>query len=116
MTFPTIDVLLKKINNKYLLANAVAERAKEISDGSIPYIEDPNPLNPIETAMEEFGRGKVEVKILDGPPQKAARASEVEDFWAREGHMEKEGRKRRSKASESLEKETRKKSKSPKKK
>jgi len=40
LTNPTIDDLLNKINNRFLLANVIADRAKAITEGSLPYIED----------------------------------------------------------------------------
>jgi DNA-directed RNA polymerase omega subunit len=115
LSTPTIDVLLKKINNRFLLANAVATRAKEISEGSLPYIEDSNPLNPIETAMNELARNKVEIKILEEPPKKEIRLPEARDFWNVNGGLEKED-KRKARKSVDLSKDAKKKSKSPKKK
>ena len=104
MTTPTIDSLLKRINNRFLLANAVATRAKELLDGSLPYVEDSNPLNPIETAMNEFAFSKVAIKILDGPPKKAEKAAETRDFWAKEVNLEKEDKKKSKKAKPSSKK------------
>jgi len=79
----TLDSLLKITDNKFLLSNAVATRAKEILDGSIPYIDDFNPLNPIETAMKEFSAGKLKIKILEGPVAKPLKVIEqkAKDFW-----------------------------------
>ena len=104
MTTPTIDILLKRINNRFLLANAVATRAKEILDGSLPYVEDSNPLNPIETAMNEFATSKVTIKILDGPPAKIEKIAEVRDFWAKEVNLEKEDKKKGKKTKTSSKK------------
>jgi DNA-directed RNA polymerase subunit K/omega len=74
---------MQKVNNKFLLANALSQRAKEIGEGSLPYIEDFNPLNPIETAMKEFSADKFKVKILEGPPKKPIKIIEdkARDFW-----------------------------------
>ena len=84
MTNPTIDMLLKKISNKFLLSNALSQRAKEISEGSLPYIEEFDPLNPIDTAMREFVEGKFSLKILQGPSEKPVKAVEqkAKDFWS----------------------------------
>jgi DNA-directed RNA polymerase omega subunit len=112
LSTPTIDVMLKKIDNKFLLVNAIAVRAKEISEGSLPYIEDSNPLNPIETAMNELARDKIEVKVLDAPVKKESRSTEASDFWALDS-VDKEGAKKR-RPSDSLSKDTHKKSKSSK--
>ena len=80
---PTIDVLLKKIDNKFLLTNAIALRAKEINAGSLPYIADADMTNPIGIAMEEFADDKFKVKILAGPPPKPIKVIEqkARDFW-----------------------------------
>ena len=77
-------MLLKKISNKFLLSNALAQRAKEISEGSLPYIEDFNPLNPIDTAMREFVENKFTLKILKGPAEKPLKETEqkAKDFWS----------------------------------
>lgn len=97
MTTTTIDTLLKKISNRFLLANAIATRAKEIIDGSLPYVEDSNPLNPVETAMNEFGGTKLGIKILDGPPKREEKAVEAKDFWSKEVNLEKEDKKKSKK-------------------
>lgn len=97
MTYPTIDSLNLIINNKFLLSNAVAMRAKAISEGSIPYIDDFNPLNPIETAMKEFAGKKVEMEILKGAPAKETKVSEekakAQKFWGLDS-LEKEDSKK----------------------
>ena len=59
----TIDVLLQKAKNKFLLSNAVAKRAKQITDGSLPYVNDFDPTNPVITAIREIVRDKVRIKI-----------------------------------------------------
>jgi len=66
----TIDNLLSKSDNKFLLANALGKRAKQISEGSLPYVDDFNPANPIVTAMKELASEKVKIKVLQAPAQK----------------------------------------------
>ena len=84
MKSPNIDMLLKKVSNKFLLSNALAQRAKEISEGSLPYIEEFNPLDPIDTAMREFVENKFGVKVLKGPVEKPVKEAEkkAKDFWS----------------------------------
>ncbi|MCX5749904.1 MAG: DNA-directed RNA polymerase subunit omega [Candidatus Saganbacteria bacterium] len=95
MSQPTIDSLIKVTDNKYLLSNAIATRAKEISEGSIPYIDDFNPLNPIDTAMKEFAAGKLKIKILSGPVAKPLKVIEqkAKDFWTIDNLEKKEHKK-----------------------
>ena len=86
MTYsPTSTEELKKKtnNNIFLLINTVATRAKELAEGSIPFVEDANPNNPIETALKEFSRDKFEIKMLKGPAPKPMKVieSKARDFW-----------------------------------
>ncbi len=105
MTTPTIDDLLNRINNRFLLANVVADRAKAITEGSLPYIEDANVANPIETAMEELREGRIGFKILEAPSKKSEKASEIKDFWGpREVNLEKEDKKKSKKTKTSSKK------------
>jgi DNA-directed RNA polymerase subunit K/omega len=62
-----VDQLLKISDNKFLLSNALGKRAKQITDGSLPYVDDFNASNPIITAMKEIATGKVKIKTLSGP-------------------------------------------------
>lgn len=95
MTSSAIDVLLKREKNKFLLSNAVAQRAKEISSGSIPYIEDFNIADPIDTSLKEFAENKVIVKILEGPKEKPLKVIEAKarDFWTIDNLEKKEHKK-----------------------
>jgi len=58
-----IDILFERIPNKFLLVNAVAGRAKQIMEGSLPYVDNFNPENPIETAMKEIAEERISVEI-----------------------------------------------------
>jgi DNA-directed RNA polymerase subunit K/omega len=60
----SIDHLLKRADNKFLLSNAIAGRAKQIGDGSLPYVNDFDPTNPIITALKEVANDKIKIKIL----------------------------------------------------
>lgn len=105
MTYPTIDQLLYKINNRFLLANVIADRAKSLTEGSLPYIEDSDVTNPIETAMNELKSGKISFKILEAPAKKAEKTSDIKDFWApREVSLEKEDKKKSKKTKSSTKK------------
>ena len=66
MTNETTDNLIKMAKNKFLLSNAVALRAKQISEGSLPYINDFDPTNSITTAIREISRGKIKITVGTG--------------------------------------------------
>jgi DNA-directed RNA polymerase omega subunit len=59
----SIDDLLSKAQNKFMLANAVILRAKQISDGSLPYVDNFDPTNPITTALKEISADRISMKI-----------------------------------------------------
>ncbi|MBU0574436.1 MAG: DNA-directed RNA polymerase subunit omega [Candidatus Margulisiibacteriota bacterium] len=60
----SIDNLLNKAKNKFLLSNAISGRAKQISEGSLPYVDNFDPTNPIITAIREIGSDKIKIKLL----------------------------------------------------
>ena len=66
----SIDKLLLNAKNKFLLANAISERSKQISEGSLPYVDDFNPANPIVTALKEILADRIKIKALTGPAAK----------------------------------------------
>jgi DNA-directed RNA polymerase omega subunit len=66
----TIDSLLSKAKNKFLLSNAVAGRAKQISEGSLPYVDNFDPTNPIITAMREIASDKIKIKMVTAESKK----------------------------------------------
>lgn len=67
----TIDNLLTKATNKFMLSNAVAGRAKMVSEGSLPYVNDFDPTNPIVTALKEIAADKVLIRVGTGSHKKA---------------------------------------------
>jgi DNA-directed RNA polymerase subunit omega len=71
MTELTIDNLLSKAKNKFLLVNAAAGRAKQVSEGSLPYVDNFDPTNPVITALREIAADKIRIKVLSGPVKKA---------------------------------------------
>ncbi len=74
----TLDELLSKSQNKFLLANALGKRAKQISEGSLPYVDDFNPANPIITAMKEIASEKIKIKVHAAPIPKAPPETKAE--------------------------------------
>ncbi|HVN67336.1 MAG TPA: DNA-directed RNA polymerase subunit omega [Candidatus Sulfotelmatobacter sp.] len=71
MTEITIDNLLSKAKNKFLLVNAAAGRAKQVAEGSLPYIDNFDPTNPVITALREIAADKIRIRVLTGPAKKA---------------------------------------------
>lgn len=70
MTELTIDNLLSKAKNKFLLVNAAAGRAKQVAEGSLPYVDNFDPTNPVITALREIAADKIRIKVLTGPAKK----------------------------------------------
>ncbi len=66
----SIDNLLPKAENKFLLSNAAAGRAKQIVEGSLPYVSHFDPNNPVVTALREIAADKVRIRVLTGPSKK----------------------------------------------
>jgi DNA-directed RNA polymerase omega subunit len=65
-----IDDLLLKSKNKFLLVNAAAGRAKQIVEGSLPYVNNFDPNNPVITALREIAADKIRIRVLTGPTKK----------------------------------------------
>ena len=55
--------MLTKAKNKFMLSNAIAGRAKQVSEGSLPYVNDFDPTNPIITALKEIAADKILIKV-----------------------------------------------------
>lgn len=70
MTKLSVDQLLTKSKNKFMLANALSKRAKQIVEGSLPYVDDFNPANPIITAMKEIAADKIKIRIGEAGSEK----------------------------------------------
>ncbi|MFA5839581.1 MAG: DNA-directed RNA polymerase subunit omega [Candidatus Margulisiibacteriota bacterium] len=66
-----IEDLLIKAKNKFLLVNAAAGRAKQIVDGSLPYVNDFDPNNPVITALREIASEKFRIKMSTASSKKA---------------------------------------------
>ncbi|MDR2519668.1 MAG: DNA-directed RNA polymerase subunit omega [Eubacteriaceae bacterium] len=58
---PSIDSLLNKVENKYVLALLSSKRARELFDGKRPLIKDEY-INKVTTAIYEIEAGKVTYK------------------------------------------------------
>lgn len=55
---PSIDSLLEKIGNKYVLSLIAAKRARDLFNGADPLISDFH-INKVTTAINEIDQNKV---------------------------------------------------------
>ena len=58
---PSIDSLLEKIDNKYVLSIVAAKRARELFNGDEPLVDEFH-INKVTTAINEIDQGKVFVE------------------------------------------------------
>ena len=61
---PSIDSLLTKVENKYILALLVSKRARDLFEGKESLIEDEF-INKVTTAIHEVEQSKVSYKRTD---------------------------------------------------
>ena len=55
---PSIDDLMEKVDNKYVLSLIIAKRARMLADGDAPLTENEH-VNKVTTAIDEINEGKV---------------------------------------------------------
>jgi DNA-directed RNA polymerase subunit omega len=58
MIYPSLDILVKKVDSKYTLVVLAAKRAREIMNGDPPLVESKS-NKPVTIAMEEIAQGKI---------------------------------------------------------
>ncbi|WP_352419951.1 DNA-directed RNA polymerase subunit omega [Proteiniborus sp.] len=58
MLYPSINDLLKNVDSRYTLVLLVSKRARQIVDGSEPFVE-PVSSKPVSVAVQEVAEGKV---------------------------------------------------------
>ncbi|RDY24885.1 DNA-directed RNA polymerase subunit omega [Romboutsia maritimum] len=65
MIKPSINDVLNKIDNRYYLVGTVAKRAREIVDGSTPYVANKQRENkPVCIATQEVSEDKITYRLL----------------------------------------------------
>ena len=77
MLNPSMQDLMKNVNNRYLLVNLAAQRARDIALGA-EQAEEKIPEKPVEIALEEIADGKI--VYCDGPKPEPQPASLEEVF------------------------------------
>ena len=69
VNFPKYDInkLTKEFPNRFLLASAVAKRARQISEGEKPLIDfvQNKPYNPISIALKELEQGLISIAMKE---------------------------------------------------
>ncbi len=55
----------KIVNSRYSIVMATAKRAREIVDGSMPYVETHESEKPLSIAIDELYQGKIKVVAGD---------------------------------------------------
>jgi DNA-directed RNA polymerase subunit omega len=65
MLYPSIDVLLDKLDSKYTLVTVSSRRAREIQENKKKYIENPRSHKFVGIALEEINAGKINYKRLE---------------------------------------------------
>ena len=59
MSYPSIDRLVKKVDNKYTLVTLAAMRARELNDGAAPLVEGAEGKKTVSIALQEIDDGKI---------------------------------------------------------
>ena len=59
MSYPSIDSLVKKVDNKYTLVTLAAMRARELNDGAAPLVEGAEGKKNVSIALQEIDDGKI---------------------------------------------------------
>jgi DNA-directed RNA polymerase subunit omega len=61
MLYPSIDLLMKKVDSKYKLVTVVEKRARQLQDGSELMVNKPVSKKFVGQALEEIAGDKVEL-------------------------------------------------------
>jgi DNA-directed RNA polymerase omega subunit len=93
-----IDDLITKARNKFLLSNAAAGRAKQITEGSLPYVDHFDPNNPVITALREIAANKIRIKVLTGPSKKPQEILSKEEEEAMPSALERLAKEKKGKS------------------
>ena len=59
MSYPSIDSLVKKVENKYTLVTLAAMRARELNNGAAPLVEGAEGKKTVSIALQEIDDGKI---------------------------------------------------------
>jgi len=59
---PSLDDLLDKVDNKFILVTLAMKRARQINDGRPAFMEESNAARPVSIALQEINERTVYVK------------------------------------------------------
>jgi DNA-directed RNA polymerase subunit omega len=62
MLYPSVPMLLENVNNRYLLVNVIACRAREIAESANENKESLE-SKPVTAAIEEIAAGKIKANL-----------------------------------------------------
>ena len=89
MIKPSINEVLNKIDNRYYLVGTVAKRAREIIDGSAPYVENKQKeTKPVCIATQEVAEGEITYRILTPSEKEQAELEEKQEQEASQKERE----------------------------
>lgn len=77
MINPPIDRLLEKVGNKYMLAQVVAKRARELYEGEEKLIDE-DYINLITVSVEEIDQDKVGYYLIEEDEKPAKVKTDVD--------------------------------------
>ena len=81
MLKPSINDVLDKIDNRYYLVTTVSKRAREIIDGSSPYVFNKNKeTKPVSLATQEVAEGEIHYRILTQEEVDLAEALQAQEL------------------------------------
>lgn len=63
MLEPSLDEMLRKVDNTFTLVTVAMKRAKQLNSGAIKLVETPS-VKPVTVALEEIVEGKIKPKKL----------------------------------------------------
>jgi DNA-directed RNA polymerase subunit omega len=64
MLYPSIDLLINKVDSKYSLVVAASRRARSLRDGAKSELRDPKAFKQVGVALEEIYGGLVVVEAV----------------------------------------------------
>jgi DNA-directed RNA polymerase subunit omega len=71
MPFPSLELAVNKVSNRYLLVVLSAKRARQINRGAVARVESKH-KKPTSVSLEEIAAAKVEYRVKEeGEPAKA---------------------------------------------
>lgn len=61
--YPSVDLLLERVNSRYSLIMLASKRAHQLDDGAVPLLKDYTSTKNVGRALEEIAAGDLTIKI-----------------------------------------------------